>query len=282
MSERMMGVAALLMVCGTAVAQDAAGQDSPTAETATIAPVAERETWHVQLEPILWYPALSGDFSVSGGATLEFDTFDMDENEATPAGEVTLRSGDQAGDWWFVFSGFSFDTEGSDVANGIVNIGGPLVEAGDELGFDFRFTSVEGFVEYQLPSIVDEGDVRWFFNLCGGARLYDLSLDSEVNGVSATSDDNTWIEPVGGVHMIVELPHRFGIDLATNIGGFANGDDSSFSWSISVGFTWAFCKNAAVEIGFRHLSVDLEDGGDDPFKFDGFLAGLWGSVVVRF
>jgi len=112
--------------------------------------------------------------------------------------------------------------------------------------------------------------------------LYDLSLDSEVNGVSTTSDDNTWIEPVGGVHMIVELPHRFGIDLATNIGGFANGDDSSFSWSISVGFTWAFCKNAAVEIGFRHLSVDLEDGGDEPFKFDGFLAGLWGSVVVRF
>ncbi len=277
MTTRLMGVMALVAVCGSARGQTA---DSPPPAAAEVAPVSE--SWTVQVEPVLWYPALFGDMSVSGGATFDVESYGLDENEASPAGEITFRSSDQDGAWWFVFSGFSFSTEGGEVADGIVNIGGPLVEAGDRLDFDFRFTSVEGFVEYALPAIVDENDVRWWFNLCGGARLYDLSLDTDVNGSPATSDDNTWFEPVGGVRMVLELPHGFGMDLATNIGGFANGDDSSMSWSISVGFTWQFCKNAAAEIGFRHLGVDLEDGEDEPFMFDGALAGLWGSVVIRF
>jgi hypothetical protein len=280
MTDRLMGVAALVAMCGTAAARQAT--DPPAADAA--APVAAEDSgaWVVQLEPMLWYPALRGEMAVSGGQRLDVGAFDLDENEATPAGELTIRSGDDAGSWWFVFSGFSFETDGGRVMNGLVDIGGPLVEAGDRLDFDLRFTSVEGFVEYSLPSIIDEGDVHWWINLCGGARLYDVSLDSEVNGDPATSDDNTWFEPVGGVRMMLELPHGFGFELAANAGGFVNGDDSSLSWSISAAFLWNFCPNAAVEIGFRHLSVDLEDGEDDPFVFDNALAGLWGSVVIRF
>lgn len=277
MTKWRVGAAMAVMVAsGTALAED----PPAAAEAPVVEPAGTR--WTVQLEPMLWNPALVGEIAVSGGELIDVDEYDLDEAELTPAGEVTIRSGAKDGDWWFVFSGFSFDTEGGKTANGLVNIGGPLVEAGDRLDFDLRFTSVEGWVEYALPAIIDEGEVRWRFNLCLGARLYDVSLDTEINGSSGTSDDNTWVEPVAGVHMVLDLPHGFGMDLAANGGGFVNGDDSSLSWNITLGFTWQFCPNAAVEIGYRILSVDLESGDDDPFVFDNALAGLWGSFVVRF
>ena len=114
-------------------------------------------------------------------------------------------------------------------------------------------------------------------------RLISLlrELDLEVVGGGSTDDDGTWIEPLGGVRLNMELPYRTGLDFFVDIGGLAYGDDSSLSFDIGVAFQWEIVDHVALEIGFRHFQTDLERNGGD-FEFDTSLAGLFGSVAIRF
>jgi hypothetical protein len=246
--------AALLLSAPLALAPAALAQDSD--DDANPAAARPWNDWTIKVEPMVWAPALRGDIKMPGAASIDVEAIDADENEITPAGRVTIR----ADKWSFNFRGFAFsvDEDAADI---------------DLAGFDLT-------AGYTLWTPIDDAghEVRLAFDLFGGARIH--SLDASIG---AADSDNTWFEPIIGGRANLDLPYRFGLSVSFDGGGFPSGEDSSFSWDITVAFTWMPVENVGLEIGFRHLQMDLTEGdGADEFEFDAALAGLFGAVVIRF
>lgn len=212
--------------------------------------------WTIRIEPMVWAPALRGDISLPGTASIDVEDLDADENEISPAGRVTIR----ADKWSFLFRGFAFGV--------------------DEDAAEIELAGFDLTAGYNIWTPIDDSDneVRLAFDLFGGARIH--SLDASIG---AAENDNTWFEPIGGARVELDLPHRFGMNVSLDGGGFSSGEDSSFSWDVTVAFTWQPVDNVGLEIGFRHLQMDLTEGdGANESEFDAALAGLFGGVVIRF
>lgn len=273
-------LAGAALTTGTASAQQAVNLEAPT-ETRL------HDAWRVQIEPILWFPSLSGDLNVKSSRSISAENLDIDEPELTPSGQIKIRTGTEPGSWWFVMSGFGFSTDGTSRTDAAFSAGGIDFDRGDRVEHDFALTSLELSVEYVLPPLLDfpEDDVRLGFNLYGGARMYHLDVTIGEPGADGAevSEESYWFEPILGVRMLMELPKGFAIDLSVDGGYFSTGDDESWSWDLMVAFLWRFHRNGFAEIGFRHFSPHLTSGsGSDEFGFDGRLAGLWASVGFSF
>ncbi|MDX2116386.1 MAG: hypothetical protein SFZ24_12320 [Planctomycetota bacterium] len=241
------------------------------------------DRWTIRFEAAAWAPALAGDATLPGGTSVDVEDIDADENEIEPTGRALIRGGK----WSFMFRGFgfSFDDEGRagasfDASDEISFVRGDAVDAAIDIqGFDLT-------AGYTVLTPIDdvERDVRVAFDLYAGARLHTLDLSIGVPGGEAAQDDGVWVEPIGGVRVAVDLPHEFGFDLTLDGGGFPGSDASSYSWDVTVAFRWMFLGQGVggLEIGFRHLRMNLEDGDAEALEFDGALAGLFGGIVIRF
>lgn len=250
-----------------------------SAESAVGQPAAARHPgreWVVQFEPMLWVPALRGDLRAPGAGRFDVETVNLDESRLAPAGEVTF----QADKLSFQFSGFGFNV---DDTVGAANTIGPI-GAGTAVRTEFELSSIEGAVGYEIWTPIDrpEDEVRLSFDIYAGARFFDADLVLTPAAGAAFAGDGQWVQPMGGVKMNLDLPWRTGIELSVDGGGWG-GDESSFAWDITVAFFWVFHDHAGVEIGFRHLQMDLQDGsGAGAFEVDSALAGLFASVIIRF
>ena len=244
--------------------------------------------WTIRIEPMLWYPGLRGDISFAGGGDSDFnkidvEDIDLDENELTFGVSADIR----AEPWSFHFEGFLFSADDDGVAERALNAGPLPIPAGTPLDFDLDFGAFEATVGHRIYESVfdraDGDDVALIFDAYGGIRMYDVDLTLETAGGTVRNDDE-WLEPILGVRMTMLLPKGFGIDLNTDFGAWGGNDRSSSSWNIEVGMHWAPHDHVELQIGFRHLSVDLREGsGDfDEFIFDNSLAGLYGGIVIRF
>lgn len=238
--------------------------------------------WTASVEPRLWFPALRGDISLRNGSTFQIEDVGMDEVHAAPAGEFSLR----ADRWKFSFSGFSFGFDDTD--RSAVPIDGAMfdVDAGDRVSFDITYSAFKLTAGYALDPFIrdDDAGVAVWLDLYAGVQVYHLDLDFGPDGADGISIGKTWAEPLAGVGLNIALPHGFEVSCVIDAGATLGGG-TGFAWDITPRFRWFVMENRAValEIGFRHVQADLIDGsGDDPFEFDASLAGLFGSVLIRF
>jgi len=117
-------------------------------------------------------------------------------------------------------------------------------------------------VQPQLEYLVCE-----HFGLYAGARYN--SLDLELNGPlginpSATED---WWDPVVGARVSLPLGKKFSFNVSGDIGGFGVGSD--LAWQAFPYFNWQFTKWGSLQVGYRFLYTDYENGsGLDRFKYD--------------
>lgn len=243
--------------------------------------------WTIQFEPMLWAPALRGDLRVPGGPTFDVESLNLDESRLAPAGEVTIR----ADKWSFFFSGFGFSYDETANARETIIAAGPVTIApGQAVRSELDFYSFQATVGYEVfsnffdePDDHPEDEVRLSLDVFGGVRYFDANLDlTPLAGAGSAMNDGQWVQPIGGVRLTIDLPYRTGVEVSLDGGGWG-GDQSSFAWNIAAAFYWAFHENAGLEIGFRNLASDLQDGeGANEFNFDAALMGLFGSVIIRF
>ncbi len=244
---------AVLLFATSLVSHAAVAQSS---DSTPIDAAPQWADWTIRVEPMVWAPALRGDIKMPGAAFVDVEAINADGVEVTPAGRVTIR----ADKWSFLFRGFAFALDN------------------DATTFDLSGFDLAAGYSVWTPINDTENEVRLAFDLFGGARIH--SLDASIG---AADSDNTWFEPIGGARVNLDLPHRFDIILSVDGGGFTSGSDSSYSVDITIAFSWMPLQNVGLEIGFRHLQMDLIEGeGTDEFEFDGALAGLFGAVVFRF
>lgn len=290
----MAGVFISFNPCAMAQAeQEGEAPIEPPKETPTFA-IDGAARWRLQFEPMAWVPALNGNLNLTGGSSFNIDVISLGEVEWSPAWQVSLREER----WTLTFDGFVFETSDNAKASDSVAGGGVAVVSGDTVAYDVNyaaFTLALGYRVWEMPVTnriagVDVGapsspfdtpaeGIGVFIDVFGGARLYDLDLELSSGGGVLAAEDHTWVDVILGARISLDFPHGIGFDLAGDIGSLG----SDFAWNAEVGVHYAINDNIDAEIGFRHLDVFYtDDGGSDPFEWDITLAGLFGSIVIRF
>jgi hypothetical protein len=245
----------------------------------------------VRFEPALWYSAPGGQLSLPGGGgegdAVWMEDLNLDTPRATPSGELHIRSGD----WRVSLLAFAFGSGDRDATAPEDGRIGPVSFAeGDALTASLDFASYEATVGYRvdwLPKKWDFSADEEFgasFEAIGGLRVYDLN--ASVRGAGGEgSVDELFAEPVAGVRLSMLVIEEVTIDAQTTIGFFSDGGGrSSISWDVLVGFMWNPTENLGVQVGYRQLAFNLQDGDDrtEDFRYRGALAGLYVGAVLRF
>jgi hypothetical protein len=282
------GAVVLMGLCETARAADgkpggpAVDVSGGSTPAAALDFHSTQRTWQAEIEPMVWFAAFNGDITFKGGSKVQVDEIGMDEVHVAPAGRFTLRS-DR---WTFAFTGWATSFDDESTAETDIDAGVFEIARGDRVAFDFDYASFKLTGGYAFDPVVrdDENGTALWFDLYGGVQVYYLDLKfGPANGDEQIEESGTWAAPLVGTRLNFRLPHGFEIGVSLDAGA-AIGEGTGFAWDVVPHFRWFPMENktVAVEVGFRNNPADLSKGGDDDFEFDGFAAGLFASVVIRF
>ncbi len=246
------------------------------------------EPWSLRLSGRAWYVAPSGDLQLSSqnglGSTVKLSDLNLDKPRVTPFVQLDL----QADKWLLTLSGGGVSVSGVSLSPGAVQIGNTAVGAGQAVDAKFEYTTVQAMVGYKIYAYDlsndregDTGDTALRLHALGGIRVHDLSTKAQRPGVagSLSEDSRTTVDLIAGLRGELQIARQFAIEVDLSAGAL----DSSYSWDIAAAFAYRPCTNFGVQIGYRNLGVQVKDGsGNNQFKWDGALAGLFVGAQLRF
>jgi len=244
--------------------------------------------WSLRLSGRAWYVAPSGDLQLSSqnglGSTVKLADLNLDKPRVTPFVQLDL----QADKWLLTLSGGGVSVSGVSLSPNAVQIGNTPVAAGQAVDAKFTYTTIQALAGYRLYAYDltndregDTGDTAFRLHALGGLRVHDLAAKAQRPGVagSLSEDSRTTVDLIAGLRGELQIARQFAIELDLSAGALA----SSYSWDIAAAFTYRPCTNFGVQVGYRNLGVQVKDGsGNNQFKWDGALAGLFFGAQFRF
>ncbi len=232
-----------------------------------------------EITPIVWWSAIAADISIAPGDSFDVESIDADEPTFAAGAQARI----DAQKLTFTLGGF----HRSDDAGGVrtrdaIAAGSLVIGAGSRVDWDLDLTSVKATAGYRFDPIIDTERVTLALDAYAGIRYFDLNFRlTSPAGVAAF--DEQWALPVVGVRMRLDLPYEFDVLIETDLGYLPLGDTTATSWEIFAGVGYQPIPNVGVRVGFRHLSIRYtDDTGAGDEEFQGFLAGLYAGVVIRF
>ncbi|MFI4856018.1 MAG: hypothetical protein ACIAQF_13685 [Phycisphaerales bacterium JB065] len=251
-------------------------------------------SWKARATASLWFPSLNGNQTLRGGTEFNIDIIDQPDVQLAPRFELAFRRER----WTILTSGFVFNIDQTaTVTGGSFISGGTTISPGDRVSYDIDYWSADLLAAYRIKEIqidnhgkgpapnpysVPSDGVGLFFDITGGARVWHLDYSmNEIGGGSLIDITETWVDPIIGARMTMDLPHGLGLEVRGDVGGFGVGSD--FAWNIEAAFKAQLADNIGAEIGFRHLQTSYDAGsGLDEIDWSIATAGLYGSIVIRF
>ncbi len=114
-----------------------------------------------------------------------------------------------------------------------------------------------------------------------GGRIWNVDTTiaaSPVIGPTLTGGSSEfWIDPILAIRGEYEFADRWRLKGYADIGGF--GISSDFTWMLYGGIEWDATENVSLELGYRHLDVDYQDGA---FVWDVSMSGPMISGYYKF
>ncbi|MBX3358287.1 MAG: hypothetical protein KF745_07650 [Phycisphaeraceae bacterium] len=302
-------LAAILLAAGAAPAQvpDPAEHEAPAAAVAPASPAREvpdgdpndsdplrslMPAWAVKVTPIAWWVGAAGDIKLPGGsAEVSVSDLGLDDPRLSPAGTIEVA----LDHWRFGFGGaaYSINQPNATATSGF-QIGDLVFNAGDSLGTSLDFADYQLLAggricayDFKRHSKPPEGAMDSVVSLflLGGVEVMDTSVSVVSNeaGGGSSSDGQTFVQPIAALRAEALFARDFGINIQLSGGGMAWGDTTSASFDLALMFNWYPAENVGLQFGWRQLLFWVSDG-DEPseFQYNGSLAGLFGSVVIRF
>jgi len=265
------------------------------AQTAPIAPLAPdaksgpieppTPSWQITLKPAVWAPSLAGDLQLPGGnGVAAVERFNITDIQPTALGRFEIRRGKLS----IVGSGFGFTLDERTATDSNQSLGGLSFSTGQAVNAEFDLLSAEvtaGWRVWDRTLGPKKSDKKVTLNVdaFGGLRAYNLNTSFGMVGGAVRGSDNTFIEPIVGSRLTVNILENFGFFLTLDGGGMPIGNHTSTSFNIVTGIHWSPWRHVGFEFGWRQLSVDLQDGGgSNKTEFNGQLAGIIGSIVIQF
>lgn len=225
---------------------------SAAAQAADVSAPDSAEGWTFTGAAYLWGAGISGEAGVFG----------------IPPQDVDLSFSDILEDLDFAFMGLGearngrfvlgLDLTYSKVGSEIDNPRDGPGQIINKANVDTTSWMVTGYGGY---SIFDTEDVR--VDLIGGARFWSINTEIEVdfsNLADRTFDDGaSWVDPLAGVKLRLDLTPDVYIASWGMIGGFGVGSD--LMWDVMAGAGYSFTEHFDVFAGYRAVSVDYSDDG---------------------
>ncbi len=258
------------------VAGEAESPEDSLAETDASLSLRKSPGWTVRVEPMGWAAAVGGDFIINGSGGIDAEWINADEVNFAPAGRATIA----ADAWRFVLEGMAVSVDGDERVSESFMADGVAFARGTDVSLDLDLTVISLTAGHEVWRDEFTEDVALALEVYGGLRLIDVDLSLENSAGAEIGGDGTWIEPLVGLGVSFDLPRGFDVRFTID-GGASLGGEIGFDWQVTTALGWRFNDHVGLEIGFRHLSLDVTDGDDD-FAFEGWTAGLFGSVVIYF
>ena len=240
-----------------------------SARAADVAAPADTSGWTFTTAAYLWGASLDGKSGVFG----------------LPPQDVELSFGDILEDLQFAVMGLGEARKGPFVLGMDLTytkvsstVDSPRGVLFDDISIDTTSWMVTGFGGY---SIFDNDVAR--IDLIGGARYWSVNTEFELESKRQQLDGRTaedgasWVDPLVGAKMLVDVTPDFYISAWGMIGGFDVG--SELMWDVMAGAGYRFTDAFSVFGGYRAVSVDYDDDG---FVYDVVQQGPVLAGVFRF
>jgi len=244
-------VAALLLVGGAIQAQDAAQKTCD---------------WHYELDLVAWGTSLSGTVGPTGNASMVDASFGSILNYVDMAGQLHFEANN--GTWGILVDPYYANLgDDTNLPNGYpANLKIKEFIAG--LAGSYRL--------YKGPTAS--------FDLTFGGRYNQLSADVTPRGGPTSGSDITWIDPVIGFRVGVQMSRVWAFGFRADVGGFAFG--SKLTWSGAVRFDAQVSKSLLLSFGYINLYTDYVKSagptGRGTFEYAMTMGGPYLGVGFKF
>ncbi len=237
------------------------------ADAADIAPAPDTSDWQFTVAVYAWGAGLNGDVGVFGlqPASIDLSFKDILENL-----EMALMGIGEARNGRFMLG---IDATYSAVS---VDVKTPFGILANKIDVDSTALMVTGVGGYS----VFDGDVARLDIIAGG-RLWSVNNDFDLKGGLlgglSKSDGATWVDPLVGAKLRLDLTSDIYATGWGMIGGFGVG--SEMMWDLMGGAGYKFTDSFSAFAGYRAVSVDYSDDG---FVYDVVQQGPVLAGVFQF
>ena len=205
---------------------------------------ANADDWSFQIEPYLIGLMIDGDAGIGRveGVDLDVDTSDI-LDALDMAGMVHFEAHHESG--W----GFALDYAFLDLSDDLSGPRGGVLDA--EVS--------EGVFEALLIKGTGSGDEG--LDYIGGLRWWNIEVDVEIDpvilpGTVSSSLDEDWVDVFVGARWRNPINEKWTFSLRGDVGAGA----ADFTWHVWSGFRYKFGNSKSLDLGYRALGVDYEDG----------------------
>jgi hypothetical protein len=225
------------------------------------------DTWHVTASPYLWFSGLDGNLNLLGHTAAVHQSF-----------------GDIFSNLKFGFMGLSEVRRGrvgllTDVL--FVRVGDQQAIPAPQLPFPVQVKlSTSTFTLTPEVAYRVYAQKHLSADVLGGFRYYHLGASSNFNagplGQASYSGTNDWADVTAGARFLVKLTPKIGAYLI----GDAGGGGASPTWEIAYGAGYKVLKRSTVQIGYKRLYFNRQDGNN--FGVESTQQGLVLGTTIRF
>jgi hypothetical protein len=237
------------------------------AHAADIAPVPDTSDWKFTAAAYVWAAGLNGDVGVFGlpAQNVDLPFSDIVQNlDFAAMGLVEARKGR------FMMG---VDATYTNVGTSVKTPFGILANKIDVTNTSLMLTGVAGYALYDT-------DVARL-DVIAGARLWSVNNDFDVKGGKfggvSKSDGATWVDPLVGAKLRIDLLPKVYTAGWAMIGGFGVGSD--LMWDLMGGAGYDFTDNFSMFAGYRATSVNYSNDG---FVYDVVEQGPVVAAVFKF
>lgn len=236
-------------------------------QAADIAPVPDTSDWKFTAAAYVWGAGLSGDVGVFG----------------LPPQDIDLPFSDIIGSLDFAFMGLAearkdrfmlgVDLTYTNVGKTVETPFGILAEKIEVTNTSLMLTGLAGYAIYDT-------DVARLDVVVGG-RYYNVNNEFDVKGGflggKSKDDGASWVDPLAGAKLRVDLLPDVYLASWAMIGGFGVGSD--LMWDLMGGAGYDFTDHFSAFAGYRAMSVDYSNDG---FVYDVVEQGPVVAAVFKF
>ncbi|MEI8178649.1 hypothetical protein [Aestuariivirga sp.] len=234
---------------------------------ADLPPVPDSSDWKFTVAAYGWGAGLNGQIGVFGFQPRDVDISFSDVLENLDFAAMGLA---EARNGRFMLG---VDATYTNLSASVKTPFGIVAKKIDAANTSLMLTGLAGYALYDT-------DVARL-DIVAGARLWSVNNDFEAKGgligSRSWSDGATWVDPLVGAKLRVDLLPKVYLASWAMIGGFGVGSD--LMWDLMGGAGYEFTDNVSVFAGYRAMSVDYSN---DSFVYDVVQKGPVVAAVFKF
>lgn len=249
---------------------------APATEAPALTPEAEK--WKFRLTPYFWLGAMNGNLTVKGqniGIHQDLsDVVNLLEDHFNFGACIHFEA--EKGRWGIFTDVLYLDLGGEHA--------GPLGNLVQDVTSQQFIGELGGFYTLVEPKPRSEGSMPFRVDALAGCRVTWLENSITPTLAAKVTDSQAWIDPIIGARMAVDPTDWLQFSARGDIGGFdiAPGTTTKFSWQIILDLSFRLSDLLNLELGYRWLSQDYEDGsGANLFVYDITTGGPFVGLTFK-